>query len=173
MTSTNFSVGFGNEDKSSSKVTKPPGGQSSDIFGTGNDNEDHKPRRVKNYMHSSIFEAGDASTNVYTTQGGASEGSMFGSDVTDTTPRKVVDRMKSNVFDGPGQISKPSSAKKYGPVRRNPITGEVYDDTANVNGHANRTESPNPVTGSGDPGCPVQPCVRVRNPPGGKSSGIF
>ncbi|XP_013781693.1 jupiter microtubule associated homolog 2-like isoform X4 [Limulus polyphemus] len=147
MTSTNFSVGFGNEDKSSSKVTKPPGGQSSDIFGTGNDNEDHKPRRVKNYMHSSIFEAGDASTNVYTTQGGASEGSMFGSDVTDTTPRKVVDRMKSNVFDGPGQISKPSSAKKY--------------------------ESPNPVTGSGDPGCPVQPCVRVRNPPGGKSSGIF
>ncbi|XP_013781685.1 jupiter microtubule associated homolog 2-like isoform X3 [Limulus polyphemus] len=148
MTSTNFSVGFGNEDKSSSKVTKPPGGQSSDIFGTGNDNEDHKPRRVKNYMHSSIFEAGDASTNVYTTQGGASEGSMFGSDVTDTTPRKVVDRMKSNVFDGPGQISKPSSAKKY-------------------------VESPNPVTGSGDPGCPVQPCVRVRNPPGGKSSGIF
>ncbi|XP_076336334.1 uncharacterized protein LOC143239291 isoform X3 [Tachypleus tridentatus] len=148
MTSTNFSVGFANEDKSSLKVTKPPGGQSSDIFGTGN--ECQKPRRVKNYMHSSIFEAGDTSTHDNATQGGASgdtQSNMFGSDVVDTTPRKVIDRMKSSVFDGPEQISKPCSAKKY--------------------------ESPNPVTGSGDPVSPVQPCVRVRNPPGGKSSGIF
>ncbi|XP_076336333.1 microtubule-associated protein Jupiter-like isoform X2 [Tachypleus tridentatus] len=156
------------------RVTKPPGGQSSDIFGTGN--ECQKPRRVKNYMHSSIFEAGDTSTHDNATQGGASgdtQSNMFGSDVVDTTPRKVIDRMKSSVFDGPEQISKPCSAKKYGPVRRNPITGEVYHDTTNVNGHTIITESPNPVTGSGDPVSPVQPCVRVRNPPGGKSSGIF
>ncbi|XP_013776984.1 microtubule-associated protein Jupiter-like isoform X2 [Limulus polyphemus] len=182
MTSTGFSVGFSNQERSSSKVSKPPGGPSSDIFGPANGHDEHQSRPMKNRMQSNIFGAGDASGNGFTPQRrsfdvGDTQDKLFGSDVTDTTPRKVVDRMKSNVFTGPEPVIRSYSAKKYGPVRRNPITGEVYDDVSKMNGHTNGhmngRELLNSPISNGDPSSPSDQFIRIRNPPGGKSSGIF
>ncbi|XP_076345165.1 microtubule-associated protein Jupiter-like isoform X2 [Tachypleus tridentatus] len=182
MTSTGFSVGFCNQDRSSSKVTKPPGGPSSDIFGSVNGHDEQKSRPLKNRMQSNIFGAGDASGNCFTPQrrsfdAANTQDKLFGSDVTDTTPKKVVNRMKSNIFTGPEPVIKPYSAKKYGPVRRNPITGEVYDDVSKMNGHTNGhlngRKLSNSTINNGDPGSPSDHFIRTRIPPGGKSSGIF
>nr|BAN20472.1 unkown protein [Riptortus pedestris] len=44
-------VGYGKK-----RVLKPPGGGSSDIFGTGGSQQDgNTPRRVKNHQHSNLF----------------------------------------------------------------------------------------------------------------------
>lgn len=52
MTSTSFNVGLGGTSRSSSKVLKPPGGGSSDIFGAAEAQQ--SPRKVKQYMASNI-----------------------------------------------------------------------------------------------------------------------
>jgi len=55
MTSTNIHVGLDEGNRNSSKVLKPPGGGSSDIFGSAVPNT---PRSVKNHMASTIFNTG-------------------------------------------------------------------------------------------------------------------
>jgi len=105
---------------------------------------------------------------------------LFGPEL-ESPRRRVVDRMKSNIFseqEGGGTgIVRSASVKRYDYViRRNPITGEVYDEpNAKVNGcsgngtiHGNS----NGVSNSGSASLPTTP-VRIRQPPGGKSSGIF
>ncbi|XP_034249259.1 jupiter microtubule associated homolog 1-like isoform X2 [Thrips palmi] len=54
MTSTSFNVGLGEVSRNSSKVLKPPGGGSSDIFGVGAGEAQQSPRKVKQYMASNI-----------------------------------------------------------------------------------------------------------------------
>ncbi|XP_076333842.1 microtubule-associated protein Jupiter-like [Tachypleus tridentatus] len=164
------------------RITNSPGRSSSDIFGNINDQDEQKPQKKKNpNMYSSFYGSEDDSSNNNAIQRRSSwhtQSNLFGTYLTDIiTPRKVVDRMKSNVFDGSEPVTKPYNAKKYSPVRRNPVTGEVYDDASKQNGyengHANITESPNTGVSNGDPVSPAQTSVRVRIPPGGKSSGIF
>ncbi|XP_022240014.1 microtubule-associated protein Jupiter-like [Limulus polyphemus] len=134
------------------RITNSPGGPSSDIFGNINDQDEQKPQKRKNhFMYSSFYGAKDDSSNNQAIQRRASwhtQSNVFGNDLTGiTTPRKVVDRMKSNVFDGPQPVTKSCSANKY--------------------------KSPNTIISNGDPVSPAQFSVRVRIPPGGKSSGIF
>lgn len=102
---------------------------------------------------------------------------LFGQEL-ESPRRRVVDRMKSNIFseqDGSGSIVRSASVKKYDyVVRRNPITGEVYDQqNGGMNGHNGSVNGKtNGVSNSGSASLPTTP-VRVRQPPGGKSSGIF
>jgi len=109
---------------------------------------------------------------------------LFGQEV-ESPRRRVVDRMKSNIFTennvnvigvkgGNGGLVRSASVKKYDfVVRRNPITGEVYDETNNTktNGHNGINGRVNGVN-NGSASLPTTP-VRVRQPPGGKCSGIF
>lgn len=92
---------------------------------------------------------------------------------TESPRRRVVDRMKSNIFaePEPAPIVRTPSVKKYDHVvNRNPITGEVKAQAAATNGAANGNGAVNGVNGSASlPNTPV----RVRQPPGGKSSNIF
>jgi hypothetical protein len=109
---------------------------------------------------------------------------LFGPEI-ESPRRRVVDRMKSNIFSeqetggtGTGAgIVRSASVKRYDYViRRNPITGEVYDEpNAKLNGcNGNGTVhgNSNGVSNLGSASLPTTP-VRIRQPPGGKSSGIF
>jgi hypothetical protein len=86
--------------------------------------------------------------------------------------------MKSNIFtengaplNGNGGLVRSASVKKYDfVVRRNPITGEVYDEPK-TNGHNGVNGKVNGMN-NGSASLPTTP-VRVRQPPGGKCSGIF
>jgi len=67
-------------------------------------------------------------------------------------------------------------SKKCTPVRRNPITGDVYDDCYSVpksaNGHF--VSNGNGSVGSSGASTPLPSTpVRVRQPPGGKCAGLF
>ncbi|XP_067122597.1 microtubule-associated protein Jupiter-like isoform X2 [Centruroides vittatus] len=182
MTSTEFSVGFSDREKSSSKVLKPPGGECSDIFGSYSGPTQQNVKRGQQHQHSSsIFANEEPSSNNHNCTGrrdSDTQARLFGGAVEESSPRRVVDRMKSNIFidEGHNNASPTNSAKKQ--VRRNPITGEVYDDEEEengVNGHENENGDVvgNPITGEGT-AVPQNPaCVKIRNPPGGKSSGIF
>nr|XP_029727204.1 microtubule-associated protein Jupiter isoform X7 [Aedes albopictus] len=100
MTSTSFTIGFGDNSKSSSKVLKPPGGGSSDLFGA--DNQPQTPRSMnKNRMQSNIFAApeGQKAGNGETPRRGASGqdsyNRLFGEADRPYTPAK--NHMKSNL----------------------------------------------------------------------------
>ena len=111
---------------------------------------------------------------------------LFGPEV-ESPRRRVVDRMKSNIFseNGTASLQRSASVKKYDHViRRNPITGEVYDEVDRTNGQSNGLSNGHNGKGNGINGMngingingsaslPSTP-VRVRQPPGGKCSGIF
>ncbi|XP_067122596.1 microtubule-associated protein Jupiter-like isoform X1 [Centruroides vittatus] len=164
------------------RVLKPPGGECSDIFGSYSGPTQQNVKRGQQHQHSSsIFANEEPSSNNHNCTGrrdSDTQARLFGGAVEESSPRRVVDRMKSNIFidEGHNNASPTNSAKKQ--VRRNPITGEVYDDEEEengVNGHENENGDVvgNPITGEGT-AVPQNPaCVKIRNPPGGKSSGIF
>ncbi|XP_054154949.1 microtubule-associated protein Jupiter-like [Oppia nitens] len=104
---------------------------------------------------------------------------LFGEAGVESPRRRVVDRMKSNIFsetpatNGSAALVRSASVKKYDHViRRNPITGEVYDEAKPANGHNGVNGRINGVNGNGSTSLPATP-VKVRQPPGGKCSGIF
>ncbi|RWS30610.1 microtubule-associated protein Jupiter-like isoform X2 [Leptotrombidium deliense] len=84
----------------------------------------------------------------------------------ESSPRKIRNHMKSTVFSTDlGEVARVLSPKKFASVRRNPITGEVYDDiysggNAKINGN---------TTSAGSLSLPSTP-VKIRQPPGGKST---
>nr|DAA01820.1 TPA_inf: HN1-like protein [Anopheles gambiae] len=101
MTSTNFTVGFGENSKASSKVLKPPGGGSSDLFGADQLGPNTPRTMGKNRMQSNIFAApSDAHKNGSETprrngQGQDSHNRLFGEVNRPFTPAK--NHMKSNL----------------------------------------------------------------------------
>lgn len=125
------------EDLTFRRVLKPPGGEDSDIFGVRSPSTPMaaSPRRVVKGQQSTIFGYGDETDRASGVSSGAStprrkmstssQERLFGSEDF-STPRRAVDRMKSNVFEG--QRSAPATPvavnKKY--ISRNPITGDVY-----------------------------------------------
>ncbi|GIY85981.1 microtubule-associated protein Jupiter [Caerostris darwini] len=137
MTSTEFTVGLEGS-RNSSKVLKPPGGGSSDIFGCASAAQYSSNERQKNK------EAASGNTQ--------------------------------------NRLFAPRSAKKSY-VRRNPITGEeieIYPKNEKEENGKENEESEKEVQENGEeekkpeiPTKPIQTSIRVRNPPGGKSSGIF
>ncbi|XP_029826297.1 microtubule-associated protein Jupiter isoform X1 [Ixodes scapularis] len=169
------------------RVIKPPGGEDSDIFGVRSpqpsspgDLSLQTPRKVKNYQQSSIFTPSEddlpttpssgASTPTRRRLSDNSQERLFGAEDVGT-PRRIVDRMKSNIFsevDSPApQAPVPASAsKKF--VSRNPITGDVYNVKQNGHGGMNGYSS----NGSTSP-LDSPPNGHVQYPSGGRPSGIF
>lgn len=169
MTSTEFTVGLDGS-RSSSKVLKPPGGGSSDIFGTS---QNSTSERLRNK---------EAASNT--------QGRLFGTSNDIVTP--VRKNVSSNIFSSAPPAPPKSCKKPY--VRRNPITGEEIEmypennEKKETNGKedSDASEQDNSVQENSvatqaaeeekkvePPSKPVQTSIRVRNPPGGKSSGIF
>ncbi|GFT63453.1 uncharacterized protein NPIL_660501 [Nephila pilipes] len=174
MTSTGFTVGLDGS-RNSSKVLKPPGGGSSDIFGTSQNptNERQKNKEAASNTQNRLF-------------GGSDE-------------INPVKKNTSNIFGSEPSAPPKSFKKPY--VRRNPITGEeieMYPENYEKKGTNGKDESdaseqdnsvqetsvapqqPSPPPAAAEeekkveaPSKPIQTSIRVRNPPGGKSSGIF
>ncbi|XP_037924885.1 microtubule-associated protein Jupiter isoform X2 [Hermetia illucens] len=130
MTSTGFSLGFGDNQKPSSKVLRPPGGGSSDIFGAENAGT---PRTVRNHMASNIFgSTQDAPVKNNVRQGmhryyfigdgvrrggknGDSYNRLFGESDRPFTPAK--NHLKSNIplgGDSPAKINNGNNAATNG-----------------------------------------------------------
>ncbi|XP_039434807.1 microtubule-associated protein Jupiter isoform X2 [Culex pipiens pallens] len=148
MTSTNFSIGFGEGSKASSKVLKPPGGGSSDLFGA--DNQPQTPRSMnKNRMQSNIFAVpeGQRAGNVFrqgahryyflgetprrAANGQDSHNRLFGEVDRPYTPAK--NHMKSNLPIGAGGGDQPDSNGKSS-VTNGHSNGH---SAAKTNGHQN------------------------------------
>lgn len=172
MTSTNFTVGFGENSKASSKVLKPPGGGSSDLFGAEHLAPSTPRTMSKNRMQSNIFAApadahknGGSETPRRTTQGQDSHNRLFGEVNRPFTPAK--NHMKSNLPIGNGQ-DHPDAGSKHTNGKTNGVAHQNGNGTANghgnghSNGHSNgnghissassdngSSHNGNPVTGEG------------------------
>lgn len=172
MTSTNFTVGFGENSKASSKVLKPPGGGSSDLFGAEHLAPSTPRTMSKNRMQSNIFAApadahknGGSETPRRTTQGQDSHNRLFGEVNRPFTPAK--NHMKSNLPIGNGQ-DHPDAGSKHTNGKANGVAHQNGNGTANghgnghSNGHSNgnghissassdngSSHNGNPVTGEG------------------------
>ncbi|XP_054707476.1 microtubule-associated protein Jupiter-like [Uloborus diversus] len=185
------------------RIVKPPGGECSDIFGVQNGASPRvelmvTPRKGKNYMQSNIFspdspDSGYQNGHQHTPSPQKSldtQNRLFGPDG-DSTPRKVVNRQRSSIFDEDAMDSRPPSVKST-PIRKNminPITGAPITENGMSNGMSNGStpngSTPNGSTngysngisnGHSSPESPMNGMnghARVRNPPGGRSSGIF
>ncbi|GIX77347.1 microtubule-associated protein Jupiter [Caerostris extrusa] len=163
MTSTEFTVGLEGA-RNSSKVLKPPGGGSSDIFGCASAAQYSSNERQKNKEAAS----------------GNTQNRLFGTPY-DTTSNSVKKQTSSTVFASEPPAAPRSAKKSY--VRRNPITGEeieIYPENEKKENGKENEESEKEVQENGEeekkpeiPTKPIQTSIRVRNPPGGKSSGIF
>ncbi|XP_076316117.1 microtubule-associated protein Jupiter-like [Tachypleus tridentatus] len=137
------------------RVRQPPGGESSDIFGTANGEVEHQtpsPNVVKNLMQSRIFSQDDDTTSPSPqsrrqNQSSDSQNRLFGPPGEENSPRKVVDRLKSNIFSEEENLNETPNSKKY--------------DSEDKNDIDKQSTTPEKVP------------VRTRIPPGGVSSGIF
>ncbi|KAG8201560.1 hypothetical protein JTE90_011234 [Oedothorax gibbosus] len=165
MTSTEFTIGL-NGTRVSSKVLRPPGGGASDIFGLG-------PRQYDSNTNGNANKPSNNSTASNNTQN-----RLFGTETEVATPSKS--QVKSNVFENEMQAVTKSTKKQY--VRRNPITGEeiIMNPESNETEKDDNEEETKEKQENGDeekktevPVKTVQTSIRIRNPPGGKSSIFF
>jgi hypothetical protein len=149
------------EGKPSSRVLRPPGGGSSNIFGPP---EPVQPSPSKPYQRSNLLggaEPAAAAQPAQTKQADGSKDRLFG----DAPPRESP--KPANNAKGQGQF--------------NPITGKAYcENSENSNEYKSaKSASPagayNPITGEAydKPAEKATSSTRVRQPPGGASSGIF
>ncbi|XP_076238986.1 microtubule-associated protein Jupiter isoform X2 [Calliopsis andreniformis] len=138
MTSTGIFQGLSDE-KKSSKVLKPPGGGSSDIFGAAP--EETSPRRVKNHnqsqLGSALFGDGPKSNSNETPRnkpGNDSYNRLFGPpDAPPTTPN-AKNHMRSNIpLSGDSTSSSTSSLSSVSPAKS---TGSSDSIAGVLNGYA-------------------------------------
>lgn len=212
MTSTNIQIGFGSDIKSSSKcvsdesgmdsstrVLKPPGGGSSDIFGGngygGNGNETPRSGN-KNHFTSNIFAQPEAvNNNGLTPRRGRNNDShsrLFGEPDRSATPAK--NHLRSNIPIGGDETDRKStvssipsktSVSSNGHTNGKLENGGLQQHISNGNGNK---DGGNPVTGEGYNGSrngldsnTQVPAVNGANqvinknrvPPGGFSSGLW
>ncbi|CAG5108013.1 Similar to Jupiter: Microtubule-associated protein Jupiter (Drosophila virilis) [Cotesia congregata] len=177
------------------KVLKPPGGGSSDIFGSGAD--ETSPRRVKNHnasqLGSALYGDSGASTGSSSPEtprankpGNDSHKRLFGPP--EPVPKNTKNHMRSNIsLSGNDIIDNINSSNcrtiKNNDTRRcrdrNPVTGAGYtpdsqnnvashngSSNASINGDSKSTTDSSPSSTKQQPG-------RGRVPPGGFSSGLW
>uniref|UniRef100_T1IRI2 Microtubule-associated protein Jupiter n=1 Tax=Strigamia maritima TaxID=126957 RepID=T1IRI2_STRMM len=146
-------------------ILKPPGGGSSDIFGTTSAQENSA--RAAEYK---IKNAGNDTSS-----------RIFGLLESGETPRKVKNYLKSNVFQEPDSAQKQVALDE---VVESDKESDVCckDETAITPIDIGDFESGlgNPITGEGYKSedietekCMRHPQVRVRNPPGGPSTKLW
>jgi hypothetical protein len=182
MTSTNFTVGL-SESRNSSKVLKPPGGGTSDIFGGAIPNT---PRSVRNHMASNIFSAGGQEKNgngesTRRQPPANSHNRLFG-EVTRPVATPSKNHFKSNLPFGVDATDSNGKANGNGKLANgngiahangnghaangNGIAhtngngiehGDIISNGKGLNGHTNGHKSDgNPVTGEGYKSAPVE-----------------
>lgn len=192
MMQNNFE-GITENNKPSSKVSRPPGGGSSDIFGA---ELPQTPRNVKNHMKSNIFSTDkDASVKNNSDQPRRAQKNvdsyqrLFGEPERPFTPAK--NHMKSNIpFGVKTEAAQQlltngsnghahhnhSSSGKTGSVSS--ASSSVSSSTENLKMNGFSKAEGNPVTGEGYTGPVNVPGVhpvinKNRVPPGGFSSGLW
>jgi len=195
MTSTNIHIGLSENSRSSSKVLKPPGGGSSDIFGNGSGNIAATPRSNRGHQTSNIFAAPTEKTcngdKIRRNPNMDSHNRLFGEVDRPYTPAK--NHFKSNIPLG-GADSVDSTP------RTNDTNGKANGTNGHTNGNSNGEamiangnsgkHDGNPVTGQGytseiNTAVPAlnntkpalngtkQVINKNRIPPGGFSSGLW
>jgi len=196
MTSTNIQIGLSENSRSSSKVLKPPGGGSSDIFGNGNGTTAATPRSNKGHQASNIFapplQKSCNGDNFRRNPNMDSHNRLFGDVERPYTPAK--NHFKSNIPLG-GADSVDSTPRTNG---TNGTNGKPNGTNGHTNGNGEAMiangnsvkHDGNPVTGQGyiteintavpalnNPKPALNGTKQVINknriPPGGFSSGLW
>lgn len=194
MTSTSFNVGLAEAPRSSSKVLKPPGGGSSDIFGVGGGEAQQSPRKVKQYMASNISLTDGVAAPSGTGPGSTSSAASTAS--SGETPSPGSPTGLSPARNGTAQAQEAQQAQQdVGVVGEVMAAGKAPDgeprgrqfqmqshfslggdDKPDAPVAQTRSEASapdgNPVTGEGYK-APVAAANRSRVPPGGYSSGLW
>ncbi|XP_046833816.1 microtubule-associated protein Jupiter isoform X5 [Vespa crabro] len=174
-------VGYGKK-----RVLKPPGGGSSDIFGSTQD--ETSPRRVKNHNQSQLGSAlfGDAPDSSNNSNNATGNMDNNGGEITPRSGKPAFRRIKR--FRGASCMPRnpvTGDGVDVTPLRRtrrcrdgNPVTGTGYTSETQNGGSAmqNGTGSSNSSigeksNGSSPTGKPAG--TRTRVPPGGYSSGLW
>ncbi|CAD6226486.1 GSCOCG00005849001-RA-CDS [Cotesia congregata] len=178
-------VGYGKK-----RVLKPPGGGSSDIFGSGAD--ETSPRRVKNHnasqLGSALYGDSGASTGSSSPEtprankpGNDSHKRLFGPP--EPVPKNTKNHMRSNISLSGNDIIDNINSSNCRTIKNNESNGTHINGTAFVNGNANTNDITafrrikrfrgssfiprNPVTGDGIDITPVRRSTRRcrdRNP---------
>ncbi|CAC5357196.1 unnamed protein product [Mytilus coruscus] len=144
MTTTDCYTGVGDGQKNSSRVLRPPGGGSSDIFGSGS--VGHTKSAAEEQKQNSAKAA--AGSNIF---GGPLDNTEDATSVKHIN-RKAQPSSQSTIFGGTPSANASDLKKRDKEGTYNPITGELIgakDDT------------------------PQRNSSRVINPPGGKSTGLW
>jgi hypothetical protein len=160
MTTTQLFQGI-EGDRNSSRVLRPPGGGSSNIFGGG---EEAAPVKKKDYYKSDIFNQSEPTTVAANTgkvrQPVGASASPYATDATpvETAEKKPAadateDSAVAPAAAAPTEEKVPEKQTKPGQSNINPITGEDMSAARQ-----------NPT---------VHTSTRVRQPPGGASSGLW
>jgi len=165
------------------RITKPPGGESSDIFSTPTSTPPSTPRKVKNYMASTIFtpvaaNGAEQKGNIRQRADGNSFTRLFGIGGEDgpdgasppATPRGGKNHQKSNVIF--------SEQNGHGRHNGNGYAGSINGSEGSYSGSSSGSVTPNGSI-NGDVDRPRQdvhngggtPVRRI--PPGGFSSKLW
>ena len=193
MTSVPFNVGLGDSSRNSSKVLKPPGGGSSDIFGVGEAQQ--SPRKVKQYMASNI----SLTDGVPAPSGPGSTSSAASTSSGETTPSPPTGSPTRNgTAPDPASAPAPAQTQTHDEAQTDLVLaagkapdGEPRGRTFQMQSHFSlgydkpatpvkgdgeivQEKEGNPVTGEGyaKPAAATAP-ARNRVPPGGYSSGLW
>nr|XP_014289526.1 microtubule-associated protein Jupiter isoform X2 [Halyomorpha halys] len=170
-------VGYGKK-----RVLKPPGGGSSDIFGTsGGSNETGgtPARRVKNHQQSNLFLSDEPQMTPSRNQNGKDTYSRLFGALPPTTPASTCkNRMKSNILLS-DEVNDNKNEQKDD--AQSEASNDCTDGTHNgQNGHSEEIANANPVMNgnaapivNGNTQPAPAPAQRQRVPPGGFSSGLW
>ncbi|XP_033224343.1 microtubule-associated protein Jupiter isoform X2 [Belonocnema kinseyi] len=175
MTSTGIFSGL-KDDRKSSKVLKPPGGGSSDIFGAGP--EETSPRRIKSHnqsqLGSSFFSettSNDPSSNgpetprVTSKPGNDSYKRLFGPPDAPST-QNLKNHMRSNI-----PLNEESTAVISPAKSTSSSNGSISSSSiSNGNSHSNDNTDGNPVTGTGYAADQQNNAMPVQNESGNANS---
>ncbi|KAK1162757.1 hypothetical protein AOXY_G17695 [Acipenser oxyrinchus oxyrinchus] len=177
MTSTNMFQGLDNSAKSSSRVLRPPGGGSSNLFGSAEENA--SPNRTHK-MASSIFAAPEApqSHPKKTNPPGGKDSGIFGGAQPSQPPQhpRPSAGKTSNIFGDPVSSSNaPIHPNK--PKDTNIFAGKSAEKEKAVECVVQKKQeaAPQPSVDEHEPRLGPRPRAhnKVIQPPGGKSSVVF
>jgi len=178
------------------RVSNPPGGAVSDIFNTTD--QSGEPRKVRDHQKSSIFgtdQPDSVKRNFLSPRAQENTNSkhrLFGENESGATPRRINDTWRSNVVFSASADCLSDEASKRTPRRSpsagiNPVTGELllpstpqYENGGHINGIGNGVDEDDSMTNgkinghhSQQNGGTEKKMQNGRQPPGGKTSGIF
>lgn len=141
------------------RITRPPGGESADIFGSSpTSTPPSTPRKVKNYMASSIFSAdvkdGSGPVKPKARPDNDSFNRLFGENEGPVSPRKNL--LKSNIIFSDGNEGKSNGHSVSGDSTPNGNGnglnghGSHYGSTSSISGSSSGSNTPSNGSINGD-----------------------